>query len=73
MKISNLIISPFFFEQPIVTGNIFLGMMENTTLCHVPVESFPVSIPPHLFLDRMFPVCWIGREGPIPWPIFLKI
>jgi hypothetical protein len=30
------IISPFFFEEHLVTGGKFLATMEETALCHVP-------------------------------------
>jgi len=33
----NKVFSPFFFEEPTVTGDTFLAMMENTALCHVHV------------------------------------
>jgi len=35
------VIRPFlFFEEPTTAGDNFLAMMENTALCHVPVEQF---------------------------------
>jgi hypothetical protein len=29
--------SPFFYEESMVTGDIFLAMTDTTTLCHVPM------------------------------------
>jgi hypothetical protein len=71
----NKIIDPFFFEEPMVTGDNFLAMMENTASCHVPVGTVIQldGAPPHLshhvcaFLDREFPDCWIRRGGHIPY------
>jgi hypothetical protein len=31
------LISPFFMGEPVVSSDTFLVMIENTTLCHVPV------------------------------------
>jgi hypothetical protein len=55
----NKFISPIFFEEPIITGNIFLAMTENNA---VPVGTvFQLDrVPPHFshhvhaFLDREF-------------------
>jgi len=38
--IKNKVISPLFFEEPTVTGDTSLAVMENTALCYVPVEQF---------------------------------
>jgi hypothetical protein len=35
----NKIIKPSFYEEAMVTGDTFLGVMENTTLCHAPVRT----------------------------------
>jgi hypothetical protein len=56
-----------------VTGD----MIENTALHHIPVGTvFQVDdVPAHLshhicaFLDTELPDHWIGRRGPIPWPL----
>jgi hypothetical protein len=59
----NKVISPFIFEEPTVTGDTFLAMMENTALRHVPVRTaFQLDgAPPHFsycvhaFLVKEFP------------------
>jgi hypothetical protein len=70
-----------FFEEPVMTGDIFLAMMENNALCYVPVGKlfWLFGAPPyfsshiHTFQDRDFPDNWIGRGGSIPWPLILQI
>jgi hypothetical protein len=67
----------FLFEEPTVTGDTFLAMMENTALCYVPVGTYFElhGAPPHfsrrvrVFVDRKFPDRCIGRGGggPIHW------
>jgi hypothetical protein len=37
VRLDDKVICPFCFEEPAVTGDTFLTMMENTTLCHFPV------------------------------------
>jgi hypothetical protein len=37
VRFDEKIISLFYFEEPVVTGDTFLAMMENTALHHVPV------------------------------------
>jgi hypothetical protein len=72
-KVINLF---FFFEEPMVTGDTFLVMMNTTTLCYVPVGTiFQLDgIPSHFshyvlaFIDREFPYHWIGRQGPFSGP-----
>jgi hypothetical protein len=72
----NEVIGPFFFEEPTMSSDTFLAMMENTGLHHAPMGTVFQSdgAPPHFshhvhsFLDREFPDCWMGRDGPIPWP-----
>jgi hypothetical protein len=69
----NKVIGPFLFEEPTVTGDTFLAMMENTFLCHVLLEQFsswtvhhPTS--PIIFMPYWtgsFPDHWIGKGGPI--------
>jgi hypothetical protein len=48
-----------FFEEPMVTGDIFLAVMENTALHHVLGTVFQLDLAPphfshcvHVFLDR---------------------
>jgi hypothetical protein len=59
-------IGPFFFEAPAVTGEIFLSMVEKTTLCHVSVGTLLQldGAPPHFCLVRAF----LDREFPDRWP-----
>jgi hypothetical protein len=72
----NKVTGPFLFEEPMVTGDTFLAMMDNTALCHIPVGTlfklhgapFHLSCHVHAFLDREFPDSWPGRMGPIYWP-----
>jgi hypothetical protein len=53
---------PFSFEEPTVTGDTFLAMMESSTLHHIPVGTIFQfdGAPPHFshrvcaFLDREF-------------------
>jgi len=73
------VISPFFLEEPVVTDDTFLDMMENSVLCDVPMGTvFQLDgAPPHFshcvhaFLDWQFSDIWIGRGGPIPDPHLL--
>jgi hypothetical protein len=57
----NKVVRSFFSEEPMKTGNFnLLGIMENTTLCHVPVGTvFPLEVhhltSPITFLDKEFP------------------
>jgi hypothetical protein len=68
--------SPFFIEEPTMTGLTFLAMIENTALHCVSVGTvFQLDgAPPHFshhvhaFLDRDFTACWIQRRRLIPWP-----
>jgi hypothetical protein len=65
-----------FFEEPTVTCDTFLDMMENTTFYHVPMRTvFQLDgTPPHIFqwfhafLDKEFPDHWMESGEPIPWP-----
>jgi len=36
----NKAMGPFLFEEPMMTGDNFLAMMENTALCRILVEEF---------------------------------
>jgi hypothetical protein len=36
---------PFFSEEPTMTGDTFLTMVENTALCYVPVDEKRIAIP----------------------------
>jgi hypothetical protein len=73
----NYIIRPFFFGNPIMTGDNFLDMMENGSLLHVPVqtvlqldgEPIHVSCPVHAFLDREFSDRRLGRGDPFLGPL----
>jgi hypothetical protein len=64
------------FEEPTVTGDTFLAVMENTALRYAPVGTvFQLGgTSPHFshrvraFLDRECHDRWIGRGGPISWP-----
>jgi hypothetical protein len=59
----NKVISPSCFEEPTVTGDTFLAVMDNTALCHVPAGTVSQSdsAPTHFsrrvsaFVDREFP------------------
>jgi hypothetical protein len=61
--VAHEVIGPLFFEEPVVSGDTFLAMMENTALRHISVETIlqSDSAPPHFssrvcdFLDREFP------------------
>jgi hypothetical protein len=63
-KVTSLLLS----EEPAVTGDTFLAIIENTALHHVPVRTvFQSDGAPHyfsccvrVFLDKEFPDCWIG-------------
>jgi len=70
------VINPFFFEEPMVTGHTFLGMM-NTALRHVHVgtifqlDSAPPNFSSHVcaLLNRGFSNHWTERRGGgNPWP-----
>jgi hypothetical protein len=47
------VINPFCFEEPTVTGDTFLTMRENTTLCYVPVGSLRLDGAPSHFFRRV--------------------
>jgi hypothetical protein len=61
------------FKEHTVTGDIFLAILENILLRHVPVGAvFQLEgAPPHFFhcirtfLDREFLDRWMGRQEPI--------
>jgi hypothetical protein len=65
----------FFFQEPTIIGDIFLVIMENTALCHVPVErvfELDGTLPHfcccvHAFLGSVLITGW-GKGGPISWP-----
>jgi hypothetical protein len=67
----NKFIGPSFSEEPTVTGDSFLAVMDNTALCHVHVRTvFQLHGAPthfshhvHAFLDREFPDHWVGWVG----------
>jgi hypothetical protein len=73
---NNKVIWPLYSEDPMVTGDTVLAMMENNALRHATVGTVfqlygatPLfSRQFRTFLDRNFPHHWIGRGGPIPWP-----
>jgi len=68
----NKVVSPFYFEKPMVIGDTFLAMMENNALHYVPVGTgFQLDgAQPHFshhvcaFLDNKYPDRW-GEGGPI--------
>jgi hypothetical protein len=74
--VKNNIISIFFLEEPTMSGDKCLAVMENTAMRHVPVGTvfhldgapprFPCCV--RVLMDRGFPDRWIGRGRPIPWP-----
>ena len=75
----NKVIGSFFFNEPTISANVYLDMLE---LYVAPqLEGFQPWIifqqdgaPPHWgshvrrFLDATFPNRWIGRDGPTSWP-----
>jgi len=77
------VIGPFFFSESTVTGVVYLDLLEQYVFPQIEtVEQETVSrvifmqygAPPHFscfvtdVLNERFPVTWIGRNGPIPWP-----
>jgi hypothetical protein len=58
--IKNKFINPLIFKEPMVTGDTFLAMLENSALNHIPVGTvFQLHDPPfhfshhvHVFTDR---------------------
>jgi hypothetical protein len=70
------VIGPSIFEEPTVTGDTFMVMMDNATFLDVPVGTvfqsdcaplrFSRRVP--TFLDREFLNRWTGKGRPIPWP-----
>jgi len=77
----NKVTGLFFSKECAVIGDTFPAMMENVALCYVPKGTvFQLDdVPPHFschvcaFLDREFPVYWIGRGEPFPGPLVLHI
>jgi hypothetical protein len=69
----NKAISPFSFEEAMVTSDTFMTMIEYTALCYVHVGTVlqldgalpPISHHIHAFLDRKIPDHGIGRGGPV--------
>jgi hypothetical protein len=77
IQIKNIVIGPFFFEEPMVTGDTILFKMENA-LCHVPLGTvFQLhNAPPHfsLHVRKFSGQGSLDRErGPIPGPLVLEI
>lgn len=75
------IIGPYFFEDRIINGGIYLDMLQNYFIPQL--EQFDLKdnivfqldgAPFHFalcvrqFLNHEFPNRWIGRGGPFPWP-----
>jgi hypothetical protein len=64
--------------EPVVTGDTFPAMVENSglhhmivgTVFHLCLDGVPLHFSHRVcaFLDREFPDHWTGRVGPIPWP-----
>jgi hypothetical protein len=62
----------FYFEEPIVTGDTTLAMIENTALSHFPVGSF-LSYHVCALLGREIPDQWIRKRGTsFPTPLILQ-
>jgi hypothetical protein len=70
-------VSPFYFEEHLVTGNKFLATIEETALHHIlagtvfKLEGAPSHFSHciHGFLGREFPDHWKGRRTPISWTL----
>jgi hypothetical protein len=63
-----------FFEEPTVSGDTFLVMIENTTLRHVLWEQFSSQVVHHLTSPAVFVPFWTGSilivvlEEGVPFP-----
>jgi hypothetical protein len=69
---------PFFFNEPTVTWNIYLEMLEQFAVPQLLPQQPNVIFqqdcaPPHwsmdvrVFLDRTFPLLWTGSDGSTRW------
>lgn len=75
----NRIFGPFFFAEKTINGAVYLDMLENFLFPQLEeIEDRIIfqqdGAPPHYHnsvtdaLNMRFPLRWIGRGGPIPWP-----
>lgn len=75
----DMIIGPFFFIEPTVTGITYLDMLEQYAFPQIAHKQPDIifqqdGAPPHwsnivrTALNNAFPNRWIGRGGPIAWP-----
>ena len=73
------IIGPFFFNEETICQENFLDMLINFAYSQLRRRRFNMifqldGAPAHWglrvrnFLNTNFPECWIGRDGPTPWP-----
>jgi len=78
------VIGPFFFSEKTIIGVVYLDLLEQYVFLQIEIfEQEIVSrvifmqdgAPPHFscfvtdVLNERFPDAWIGRGGPIPWPL----
>lgn len=73
------VIRPVFFHEKTATGTVYLNMLENYTVSHVPhwyiflQNGAPQWTLVIEFLNEQFTGIWISLCGPIPWPPQLLI
>ena len=73
------VIGPYYFDDPIVTGDSYLHLLNNyflPMLSELPANAIfqQDGAPPHYrravrgLLNEQMPYSWIGRGGPVNWP-----